>query len=180
MKIYTKTGDKGTTSLFGGTRISKDDAQIEAYGTVDELNSLIGLCIASIDIPEIKEELLGIQVLLFNMGSILASPKDNEFKLPKIEADDIVFLERQMDTMDQQLEPLKNFILPSGSKEISFLHLARTVTRRAERRVITIQRHLALDENIVIYLNRLSDYFFILARFVGHSIGTKEVTWTST
>ena len=152
MKIYTKTGDTGTTSLFGGRRISKDDLRIEAYGTVDELNSFIGL---------------------------LNSDPEKRLITPDIRDEDIHTLENAMDTMDQLLEPLRNFILPGGDVAVAYAHVCRTVCRRAERRVITLDRDSTIDPKIIIYLNRLSDYFFVLARYIGHTKDLPEVIWVA-
>ncbi len=177
MKIYTKTGDEGKTSLFGGKRISKDDWQIEAYGTVDELNSHIGLCMAFIDKEEVKQQLAKIQHLLFNIGSVLASPKENDFNLPNVHEDDIVQLETEMDNMNEHLEPLKYFILPGGSQSVAQLHITRTVCRRAERRVISIKDEVKHPPLIIKYLNRLSDYLFVLARYMAKVENIKEHKW---
>ncbi|NND78201.1 MAG: cob(I)yrinic acid a,c-diamide adenosyltransferase [Flavobacteriales bacterium] len=176
MKIYTKTGDKGTTSLFGGTRVSKDDIRIEAYGTTDELNAWIGVVRDHAD-DEDSAALSKIQNTLFNIGSILATEKKTSIELPNIEENDIVALERWMDRMSEDLPPLKNFVLPGGDPSVSFCHVARTVCRRAERRVISLSDTAEIPENVVIYLNRLSDLLFILARKLTFSRRAKEVLW---
>ncbi len=179
MKIYTKTGDEGMTSLYGGKRISKDDIRIEAYGTVDELNSNIGLLISSLPNDDQKELLLEIQKRLFTIGSILASDPDKELPTPDLLESDVELLENAMDNMDAQLEPLRTFILPGGSDSNSKAHICRTVARRAERRIISLAGIANLDPIVVIYLNRLSDYFFILSRKIAHDLGHDEVPWVA-
>jgi len=179
MKIYTKTGDAGKTGLFGGARISKDDIRIEAYGTVDELNSFIGLLISKMGgIEEEKELLLAIQSKLFSVGSNLASDPSKNLQVPKITEEDIEVLELAMDNMEANLEPLKSFVLPGGSEENSLAHVCRTITRRAERRVVTLSLSAEVDPLIIKYLNRLSDYFFMLSRYLAHYFGHRETPWT--
>jgi len=177
MKIYTKTGDAGMTSLYGGKRVSKDDIRIEAYGTVDELNSHIGLLISSLPTDDQKELLTEIQKRLFTIGSILASDPSKELKTPDLLDSDVQLLEKAMDNMDSQLEPLRTFILPGGSASNSTAHICRTVARRAERRTITLSGLADLDPIVVIYLNRLSDYLFILSRKIAQDIGHDEIPW---
>ena len=177
MKIYTKTGDTGSTSLFGGRRISKDDLRIEAYGTIDELNSFIGLLNASFSEATQNYFLSEVQRRLFTIGSNLASDPEKRVIAPDIHDDDITTLENAMDTMDQFLEPLKNFILPGGDVAVAHAHMCRTVCRRAERRVITLDRLSKVDPIILVYLNRLSDYFFVLARYIAHSREVTEIIW---
>jgi cob(I)alamin adenosyltransferase len=177
MKIYTKTGDKGLTSLFGGKRVSKADIRIEAYGTVDELNSFIGLLIEYVNFPDVKELLRQIQSRLFDCGAILATDPDKNIVASKIDNEDIVLLERTIDEYNTELEVLKSFILPGGSNSIAKAHVCRTVTRRAERRVIALANHATVPENIIIYLNRLSDYFFVLARYMAYKENVSEVKW---
>ncbi len=179
MKIYTKTGDKGETSLFGGKRISKDDLRIEAYGTVDELNTFTGVLHDLCDNSEIKQELQSIQSLLFNLGSVLASDPEKNFQLPGIRQKHIDALESSMDRMDAKLPELRNFILPSGHPTVSAAHVCRTVCRRAERRVVSLAGMASVEEINLIYLNRLSDYFFVLARYLGHLNGAGEIIWQS-
>lgn len=181
MKIYTKTGDKGTTSLVGGTRVAKDDARLEAYGTVDELNSFIGLLSDTQGVSaELARELKDIQNTLFNLGSQLASlPEDIEkYHLPTVCPSQTTALETAIDRMQEQLEPLKKFILPGGHPAVSLAHVARCVCRRAERRTVTLQRTgvegLDTAQN---YLNRLSDYLFVVARTIAHQCGIPERTW---
>jgi cob(I)alamin adenosyltransferase len=181
MKIYTKTGDKGQTSLFDGTRLSKDDIRIEAYGTVDELNSNLGLLISLLPNFSIEEVefLIEIQRDLFVIGSYLATPFDkiNLLKLKEIDVTLISKLEIAMDTMDSQLKELKSFILPGGSQSIAVCHICRTVCRRAERRVVTLASMDTINQNLIIYLNRLSDYFFTMSRFIAFKSNIKETIW---
>jgi cob(I)alamin adenosyltransferase len=178
MKIYTKTGDKGTTSLLGGTRVSKNHKRINAYGTVDELNSFIGLLRDQEVNGGRSGELQHIQERLFTIGSSLASEKEIQhvFK-PDIREDDILLLEKAMDAMNAGLPELRNFILPGGHTAVSLCHVARTVCRRAERAVIELAENEGCDENIIIYLNRLSDYFFVLARKIALELGVEEIKW---
>lgn len=177
MKIYTKTGDKGMTGLFGGKRLPKDDLRIEAYGTVDELNAFVGtLNTAFVD--EIQNNILSeIQRRLFTIGSNLASDPDKEMITPDIKPDDITDLENAMDNMEEDLPPLRNFVLPGGHHAAALAHVCRTVCRRAERLVITLDRETAVEPLIIQYLNRLSDYFFMLSRYIVHMHGAEEVAW---
>ncbi len=173
MKIYTKTGDKGTTSLVGGTRISKADQKIEAYGTVDELNAVIGVLVASDSMY--ADFLKKIQHLLFNIGSLLASEKELNFDLPSVSGQDIEILEKEIDRINTHLPKLKNFVLPGGSMLSAHTHLARCVCRRAERRVVVLQND---DYQILVqYLNRLSDYLFVLSREYLRLEGKEEILW---
>lgn len=178
MKIYTKTGDKGFTGLIGGTRVPKHHIRIESYGTVDELNAYLGL-IADQDIAgSHKQTLKLIQDKLFTVGASLAADPDKPHKvLPGLTDDDITLLEIQMDHMDTELPPLKHFILPGGSNAVSFCHVARCVCRRAERMVVHLASESEVDEKVTIYLNRLSDYLFILARKIGAEQGIEENKW---
>ena len=174
MKVYTKTGDKGETSLVGGTRISKADAKIEAYGTVDELNSCIGVFVNAHE-GIFATFLKRIQHRLFNIGSILASEPNLDFELPSVSSDDIEALEKEMDRLNTHLPKLKNFVLPSGSVLNAQAHIARCVCRRAERRVVVLQDN---DYVVIVqYLNRLSDYLFVLSREFLHLEGKEEVLW---
>ena len=176
-KIYTKTGDKGQTGLFGGTRVSKADIKIEAYGTVDELNAYIGL-VAEQPINSERVELLRlIQVSLFNVGSQLASDGSSNMELPNVTSTDIEELEAAIDEMNEQLEPMKNFILPGGTESASYCHIARTICRRAERSVIRYYELRESDLTIIAYLNRLSDYLFVLARLMVREAGAAEIPW---
>lgn len=180
MKIYTKTGDKGKTALIGGTKVAKSDLRIETYGTVDELNSWLGLIndqLADKDLnPEIKE----IQDRLFTIGSSLATDAEKapKMKLPDLHDEDIAFLEKKIDAMTSALPPMKSFILPGGHTTVSYIHIARCVCRRAERHAVAMQQHeLFVDEKVLKYLNRLSDYLFTLARFIAQQLGAEEIPW---
>ena len=178
MKIYTKKGDKGETSLIGGTRVSKHHIRIQAYGTVDELNSFIGL-IRDQEIQEVtKKTLLEIQDRLFTMGSLLAAdPKASKMKLPQIKDADISLLENEMDQMNEVLPEMKQFILPGGHTTVSYCHIARCVCRRAERLVIELHEVEKVDEIIIRYLNRLSDYLFVLSRKLSQDLKAPETPW---
>lgn len=178
MKIYTKGGDKGKTSLFGNTRVDKDDLRIEAYGTVDELNSMIGMLSSYDTSAQSKTQLEAIQKKLFDVGSHLAADPDFDYPLPEIKEESVQSLENHIDEMNKYLVPLKNFILPGGSKASAEAHLCRTICRRAERRVVTLSKVEEVKPIVIIYLNRLSDYFFVLARFILHSEGLSEIAWT--
>lgn len=177
MKIYTKTGDEGQTSLFGGTRVSKDDLRIEAYGTTDELNAFIGQLISSIGNEQTISILFGFQNDIFVIGSMLSMPPDKQFDIPMVKEEDIGRIENEIDNMESGLEPLRNFILPSGSGAISLCHICRTVARRAERRVVSLEHSEEVNPLIKKYLNRLSDFFFVLSRFVAAESGVKETIW---
>lgn len=179
MKIYTKKGDLGETSLIGGKRVKKNHLRIEAYGTVDELNSFIGLIRDSSEEQEQENFLITIQNRLFTVGSALASADGSKMNIPQLEEQDITQLEEAMDKMDAELEALKNFILPGGDLTASFCHTARTVCRRAERWVVALSEQAAIDPRIITYLNRLSDYLFILARFYTKRHGGKETLWNT-
>ena len=178
-KIYTKTGDSGETGLFGGKRIPKYDLRIEAYGTVDELNSYIGLIRDTIGDADARKVLKEVQDRLFTIGSNLASDPDKEMATPDIQPSDIELLENEMDNMDTHLPALKNFILPGGHTTVSFCHLGRTVCRRAERRVVELATVAEVSAILVRYLNRLSDYLFVVSRKVAQDEGADEVTWTA-
>ena len=173
MKIYTRTGDSGETSLFGGSRVRKDDPRIDAYGTIDELNSFIGTARAAWPGSPIDSELESIQSDLFDVGAQLAAPGNDRFTGAR--ADRAAQLESAIDDMERDLPPLKNFILPGGSAAASQLHVARTVCRRAERLVVSL--HDAGLEATIVYLNRLSDYLFVAARFANARLGVDDVTW---
>lgn len=180
MKIYTKTGDKGETSLFGGERVSKKSNRIEAYGTVDELNSFIGLAVTEVSDSDVRDLLLKIQNQLFIVGSDLATPKTGKTSKLKIQRVTPKFykeIEKAIDHFDAQLERLKNFILPGGSKSASLLHICRTISRRAERRVVALNDTVKLGDNIIIFLNRLSDLFFVLARYENQFSGVADIKW---
>lgn len=177
MKIYTKTGDKGETSLVSGERVTKDHLRIEAYGTVDELNAALGLMRDSAADDKMNALVEEVQSLLFTIGSHLSATAKNKIALPEIGEANIEELERAMDEMDAQLEPLKNFILPGGDPSASFAHLARTICRRAERRVVSLMEHEEIDSVILRYLNRLSDFLFTLARHYTKKHGGRETPW---
>lgn len=178
MKIYTKTGDKGETSLFGGERVSKDDLRIEAYGTVDELNTVIGAARAFNDNKQIDTILAEIQNRLFVLGADLATPfTAANASVPRISAEDTALLERKIDEIEKDLPPLKSFVLPGGSKAGALLHNARTVCRRAERRVVPLREKNEVSQESAVYLNRLSDFLFVLARYVNKMSKVPETLW---
>jgi cob(I)alamin adenosyltransferase len=180
MKIYTKTGDKGETSLFGGERVWKDNLRISAYGTVDELNSILGVAVNEITNKELREVINSIQNDLFTLGSDLASPLEKEnkrFTIPRVNAQFVERLEKLIDNYDSQLPSLRNFIIPGGTKGAGLIHLARTVCRRAEREVISLAKVEPITEEIKIYLNRLSDLLFVLARFENFSSNHPDIEW---
>jgi cob(I)alamin adenosyltransferase len=179
-KIYTKTGDRGTTGLFGAGRVDKHSPRIEAYGTVDELNSFIGLTIVEIKDSWIKSILDKIQNELFTVGSNLASPDTEKNKnsiIPPVKNEFIEDAEKAIDYAEERLEPLKNFILPGGSRGAALLHICRTVCRRAERRVTKLNSDEKVSKNIIIFLNRLSDLFFILARYENAISNVPDIKW---
>jgi len=181
MKVYTKTGDKGKTGLIGGTRVAKNDVRLEAYGTVDELNSYVGLLRAFISEEGIKDTIVDIQNQLFKIGSYLAvdtsvSEIRSEFKLEEVR---IELLEKEMDKLESSLPPLTGFVLPGGHEATGICHVARTVCRRAERRVIDIREMYEVDDWIVRYLNRLSDFLFVLSRHLSNYYGVDEIQWDS-
>jgi cob(I)alamin adenosyltransferase len=178
MKIYTKTGDTGQTSLVGGTRVSKTELRIEAYGTVDELNSYVGLVRDQAVNDSRKDILKEIQDRLFTIGSILASePEQTKKRIPDLHESDIELLEKEMDRMDESLEPMRFFILPGGHQSVSFGHLARTVCRRAERIVLRLSEESEVNDLVVKYLNRLSDYLFVLCRMMIKDLNIEEISW---
>ena len=178
-KIYTKTGDKGQTSLIGGVRVPKNDLRIECYGTVDELNSIIGVVSDASDKPAIQVWLREIQDRLFTIGSELATAPDKEvkMKLPDLYEEDITWLEKHIDYMNQVLPEMRSFILPGGNLAGSHAHVARCVCRRAERLCVGLAEVSTLPPLIIPYLNRLSDYLFVLARYLGHLAGAPEIPW---
>lgn len=184
MKIYTKTGDKGQTSLYGGTRISKASARVESYGNIDELNSFIGVAKSYIENQEAINQLKKIQFDLFTVGSESATPADKlmlangKSRLPLIiSEDEITELENWMDAMEGHLEPLQYFILPGGGKAATSLHVARTVCRRAERSLIFLSESEEIRPELIKYLNRLSDYLFVLARYISKLQNEQEEFW---
>ncbi len=185
MKIYTKTGDNGTTALFGGTRVAKHHIRIESYGTVDELNSWLGL-IRDQEINSHSARILAsIQDKLFTVGAILATDPEKatlkngkeRLNIPKITASDIELLEKEMDQMDAELPPMTHFILPGGHTTVSYCHISRTVCRRAERLISHLNTTEPIDELVMIYINRLSDYLFVLARKLSSELQAEEIKW---
>lgn len=185
MKVYTKTGDKGTTALFGGIRVPKDHIRIESYGTVDELNSHIGLIRDQDFNSHYKDVLIEIQDRLFTVGAILATPpekevlKNGEKRLQNlgILESDIEFLEKEIDTMEEALPPMTHFVLPGGHTTVSYCHIARCVCRRAERLAVHLSHNEPVADIAIKYLNRLSDYLFVLARKLSHDLNAEEVKW---
>lgn len=185
MKIYTKTGDTGETSLFGGTRVKKFNLRIEAYGTVDELNSYLGLIRDQKIDNNTKITLIKVQNNLFTLGSMLATPQNKEIlkngkkrlKIPSISNNDVVFLEKEIDNMNLSLKPMNNFVLPGGHTTVSFCHISRCICRRAERITVQLNEQETVNEKILIYLNRLSDYLFVLARKLTQDNEAIEIAW---
>lgn len=178
MKIYTKKGDEGTTQLLGGTRVPKHHLRIEAYGTVDELNSWLGYLGSMAVGPALGETLQTLQSDLFTLGSHLANdPETSRFSLPSLPDSSVELLEKQIDEMESELPPLKNFVLPGGCSPNAVAHIARTVCRRAERATTALHEHQALDPIILKYLNRLSDWLFVVARVLAHRAGVAELSW---
>ena len=178
MKIYTRTGDTGETSLFGGARVRKDDARIEAYGTIDELNSFLGVARAGWPSSSLDGQLHLIQSDLFDIGAHLASPGTSRFGGP--DSSRVSALEQAIDAMESDLAPLKTFILPGGSLAAANLHVARTICRRAERLVVSLRDEDEATKASITYLNRLSDFLFVAARFANHQQGVADVPWTRT
>lgn len=178
MKIYTKTGDKGETSLFGGKRVMKDHLQVDAYGTIDELISYLGLLASYTINAEYEPILKEIQDRLFTIGSHLAAdPEKSKLKKPDLHEEDVTLLEDKIDEWNEFLEPLKYFILPGGHKEVAFAHIARTVCRRAERNVVTLDQEIPQPVLVLEYLNRLSDFLFVFARVMAKNLDADEVKW---
>ncbi|MGZ3699981.1 MAG: cob(I)yrinic acid a,c-diamide adenosyltransferase [Bdellovibrionota bacterium] len=178
MKIYTKKGDAGETSLYGGTKVSKDDLRIRTYGTLDELNASLGLVLAETGVPaELAGRLLRVQGELFQLGAELATPRGKSTTTRLIELPEVERLENEIDAMEASLEPLKTFILPGGSRLSALLHLARTVSRRAERELVTLHRAETQRPAVLQYVNRLSDYLFVTARAANHAAKTADVPW---
>ncbi|KPL14858.1 MAG: cob(I)yrinic acid a c-diamide adenosyltransferase [Bacteroides sp. SM1_62] len=178
MKIYTKAGDRGTSTLLGGNIVPKDHPRLEAYGTLDELNSWIGLIRDQLDNGDIRKTLMRIQDRIMVGSTILASEKkDASVTIPQLHEKDITFLEREIDRMEQELKPLQSFILPGGHTTVSYCHLARTTCRRAERYSVKFIKNSAQTEILVKYLNRLSDYLFVLARKIAMDLKIEEIIW---
>jgi cob(I)alamin adenosyltransferase len=181
MKIYTKTGDAGTTGLFGGPRVAKDDPRICAYGSVDELNAVIGIA-RSTGLGEKLDSILGpVQHHLFSIGAELATPDPEEHQLKWDGGSHVEKMERSIDMLEADLKPLRNFILPGGSSQAAHLHLARTVCRRTEREIVSFSRDRGVSDasHIVVFLNRLSDLLFVMARYANHETGVVDVPWES-
>ncbi len=178
MKIYTRKGDEGKTSLIGGTRVSKAHLRIDAYGTIDELNSYIGWIRDIAGKNQYNDVLLNIQDRLFTMGSLLAmDPDSGRMQLPQLSETDVMLLEKEIDSMDSQLPEMKHFILPGGHQAVSVCHVARCVCRRAERMVVLLRESTEIDPLILKYLNRLSDFLFTLARMYGKIYNAEETQW---
>lgn len=187
MKIYTKTGDTGSTSLFGGKRVPKYHLRVEAYGTIDELNSYVGLLSDLVTNQKTKKTLLKIQNELFALGSVLATPPDkkkmkdgsNRLKIETINETHISYLEKEIDTMNESLPAMTHFILPSGHTTVSSCHITRNICRRAERRVVQLADESLVEAHNISYLNRLSDYLFVLARILSKELQVKENLWNT-
>lgn len=177
MKIYTKTGDGGETSLYGGQRVAKDVIRVETYGTVDECNAVLGQAIAAITDPEAREILTRIQGELFEVGADLATPLERGETVPRVRPEETAQLEAEIDRFEEELEPLRHFILPGGAAGGAALHTARTVCRRAERHLVTLEAAEPINPEAGRYLNRLSDHLFVLARLVNHRAGAPETRW---
>lgn len=181
MKIYTRTGDAGDTALFGGGRVSKDHHRVAAYGTVDELNAHVGWAVSAVQDADIRERMAGVQHDLFSIGATLASsPREDgepHHHLPPLPVERVDLMETWIDEADRELAPLTQFILPGGTPGASALHIARTICRRAERSVVHLATLEPVNESIVVYLNRLSDLLFALARLENHRAGVPDVTW---
>lgn len=180
MKIYTKTGDQGKTSLLGGSRVAKYHLRIEAYGTVDELNASVGM-LRSMEVSDkIKDMLVAIQNKLFTIGSRLASePGEPKMQLPKLSAEDTVYLENRIDEMDEELPEMRNFVLPGGHPAVAQAHVARCICRRAERIVLHLKDESDVPSEIPVYLNRLSDFLFVLSRKLSKDLKAPEMPWVS-
>ncbi|MEJ5350451.1 MAG: cob(I)yrinic acid a,c-diamide adenosyltransferase [Melioribacteraceae bacterium] len=177
MKIYTKQGDEGKTSLLGGERVWKDNQRIQAYGTVDELNAILGIVVTELKSEELKEELRSIQSELFTIGADLATPNNKSVKIVRVDNNFTKRIEALIDKYDEKLPELKNFILPGGSKASAYLHLARTVCRRAEREIVSLIKEVEINPEIEVYLNRLSDLLFVLARYENYISGIEDIKW---
>jgi cob(I)alamin adenosyltransferase len=178
MKVYTKTGDKGQTSLIGGTRVPKHHIRIESYGTVDELNSYIGLIRDQQIDDNSKKILIEIQDRLFTIGSSLASdPERSKMKIPDLKEEDVTLLENEIDKMNETLPEMRSFVLPGGHTTVSYCHIARCVCRRAERLSIHLSESSFVAELVIKYLNRLSDYLFVLSRKLSHDLNAEEIPW---
>ncbi|MDR3607043.1 MAG: cob(I)yrinic acid a,c-diamide adenosyltransferase [Oligoflexia bacterium] len=184
MKIYTKKGDQGETGLFGNVRVPKDDLRIGTYGTIDELNASLGVVLAELNggavrVTPILERLLRVQGELFQLGAELATPKGREVPTALLADADTARLEQEIDEMESALEPLKTFILPGGGKVSAYLHLARTISRRAERELISLHHKEPCRKEALAYMNRLSDYLFVTARFANHAEKQPDIAWVA-
>ena len=178
MKIYTRKGDSGQTSLIDGDMVNKHNLSVDAYGTIDELNSFLGLLKDYIKDDKIKDILNNIQIKLFSIGSILASGKNqNISEKVKIEKKDVEYIELEIDRLNKDLPELKNFVIPGGHKTSSYSHVCRSICRRAERKISELNNKSSVDSNILAYVNRLSDFFFVLSRFLKHSDNVSESHW---
>ncbi len=177
MKIYTHMGDNGETTVIGGKRLAKDDAMIEACGQIDELNSVIGIVIAFSDDAELREMLSGIQRTLFVIGADIATPMGEKIAIPRFSPSKVSDMEALIDKMEQDLPKIESFVLPGGSRTASLMHLARTVCRKAERRMVALNRHEKVNEAILSYLNRLGDLLFVLARTINYRKKVPETLW---
>lgn len=179
MKIYTKGGDLGETGLFGGVRVPKDDLRVRVYGTLDELNASVGVILSESGLPEeVLLSLTRVQNELFQLGAELATPRGKVVSTALIGENQVSLLETEIDSMEAKLAPLKAFILPGGSRAAALGHVARTVSRRAERELVTLHRAEPVRPLVLKYLNRLSDYFFVTARYLNHSLGVQDIPWT--
>lgn len=180
MKIYTRKGDKGQTSLSDGTRVPKDDPRVAAYGDVDELNSFVGLAAAEIDLPEVRETLRSIQSDLFAIGAQLANPSYDPGKAKektRITEERVAEFERLIDRYEESTGPIKVFILPGGSRQAALVHVLRSVARRAERSVVTLSQRAPVPDIVLKYMNRVNDLFFAMARYVNHRLGVRDIEW---
>jgi cob(I)alamin adenosyltransferase len=178
MKIYTKRGDTGETGLFGGSRVPKDDLRIRTYGTLDELNAVLGIVLSETGVPtEVQRSLIRVQGELFQLGAELATPRGKTVGIQMLDLSQIESLEKEIDAWEAVLPPLKTFILPGGSTSAAKAHLARTVSRRAERELVTLNRAEPVRPVVLQYLNRLSDYLFVLARYLNHKMKIADVPW---
>ncbi len=178
MRIYTRTGDTGETGLIGGGRVPKDDVRVEAYGTVDELNAVLGFVRSLLTEDDLNALLERIQSQLFDIGAELASPPERAEQFARVGEAEVQALETAIDQLETELEPLRQFILPGGTPAAAGLHLARTICRRAERRVVTLSHHSPVSKTILQYLNRLSDLLFVMARVVNRRAGVPDGRWT--
>jgi cob(I)alamin adenosyltransferase len=180
MKIYTKQGDAGETGLYGNVRVPKDDLRIRSYGGLDELNACLGLVLSESPLSmELKTQLSRVQAELFQLGAELATPRGKSTGIRLVDDPEIAQLEKEIDSMESRLQPLKTFILPGGSRASSLLHLARTVSRRAERDMVSMNRSEPQRPVVLQYINRLSDYLFVCARFANHEAGVSDLPWVA-